>query len=144
MSAGSTFSVDLSGNTAGLGYSQLNLAGGGSINLNNSTLSISLNYGPAGTDEFSIINGGPVTGIFNGLPDGSIVDLGMFGGGNYKANIVYGSTFVLLTAVTPEPTHIMLIGGLSLGAIGWYRRRHSASTVVSSRACAHADKSLVC
>jgi fibronectin-binding autotransporter adhesin len=123
MTSGATLSIDLSGNTVGPGYSQLSLIGGGSVNLNNATLAIFLNYAPAGTDEFFIINGGVVSGIFNGLPNGSVVTLGTFGGTEYKANIVYGATSVLLTAVTPEPAHILLVGAAGAGVLGWYRRR---------------------
>src|SRR5262249_41426010 len=83
MAAGTNFSVQLNGNTAGTGHSQLNLNGGGSVNLNNATLVTSIGYAPPVTDVFNIITGGPVTGIFNGLPNNSLVILGNFNGNQY-------------------------------------------------------------
>ena len=60
--------------------------------------------------------------------------LGTFNGTTYKADIQYGSNFVLLTNVVPEPMHLLLVGAFGASAIGWYRRR------VTSRAAAPRDK----
>jgi hypothetical protein len=119
MASAVSYEIDLNGATAGTGYSQLSLTGGGSINLNNATLVTSLGYAPAATDSFTIIAGGPVTGIFNGLPDGSLVLLGNIGGTDYTRAIQYGATLVTLVPV-PEPGHILL---LAAAALAWHRRR---------------------
>src|SRR5205823_4901142 len=121
MTSGATFSMQMNGNTAGTGYSQLNLTGGGSIALNNATFSVSLGYGPADTDFFTVITGGPVSGIFNGLPNGSTVNLGMFNGGTFKADIMYTSNTVMLVNVVPEPASILLICAGAGGALGAIR-----------------------
>ena len=42
MTSGANYSIQLNGNAPGTGYSQLNLTGGGSINLNNATLAVLL------------------------------------------------------------------------------------------------------
>ena len=109
MSNGSTFSVQLDSATVGTGYSQLNLTGGGSIALNNATLATTINYVPAASDIWTIINGGPVSGIFLNQPNNSEVILGTFMGIPYKATIVYSGTSVALINPTPEPA-------LALGA----------------------------
>jgi hypothetical protein len=120
MSTSASYSVELNGAAAGVSYDQLNLGGGGSINLNNSTLVTSLGYAPAPADSFTIITGGPVTGTFSGLPDGSTVLLGNFGGTDYTRTIQYGPTSVVLSPV-PEPGHILLLA--SAAAFAWRRRR---------------------
>jgi hypothetical protein len=102
MASGVSYALDLNGALAGTGYSQLNLTGGGSINLNNATLLTSLGYAPAPADSFTIITGGPVTGTFAGLPDGSQVLLGSFGGTDYTRFILYGPTSVVLSPVPPR------------------------------------------
>ena len=118
----------MNGNTAGTGYSQLNLTGGGSIALNDATFSISLGYAPADTDFFTVITGGPISGIFNGLPNGTTIILGTFGGGTYKADIMYTSNLVFLTNVVPEPGCLLLICAGLGGAIGAVRNRRKLVT----------------
>jgi hypothetical protein len=123
MTGGSTFSMQMNGNTAGTGYSQLNLTGGGSIALNNATFSVSLGFAPADTDFFTVITGGAVSGIFNGLPNGTTIILGTFGGGTYKADIQYTSNAVTLINVVPEPACMLLICAGVGGALSAIRRR---------------------
>jgi hypothetical protein len=138
MSSGTDFSVQLNGGTAGTGYSQLNLSGGGSINLNNASLVTSIGYAPALGDNFAIITGGNVTGTFNGLPNNALVNLGTFNGNPYKATIVYTANSVLLTSPVPEPLHILMIGSIGMGVAQWCRRR------IISRRAAPTDTPLSC
>jgi hypothetical protein len=123
----------------GTGYSQLNLTGGGSINLNSATLGISLNYAPPVTDSFLIINGGPVTGTFLGLPNNANVILGTFLGNQYKATIVYAANSVSLVSPTPEPATILGACAAAAGAVSVWRRRR-----ITSRSAAPADTPVSC
>ena len=113
MTSGATYSIELNGNTPELATAQLNLTGGGSINLNNATLTSTLGYLPAFTDVFTIISGGPVTGTFSGLPNNSTFVIGTFQGTQFKATIVYTANSVLLTQPVPEPVHVLLVGAVS-------------------------------
>ncbi len=122
LASGANFAVDLNGATIGTTYSQLNLTGGGSINLGNATLVTSLGYAPAPGDSFTIITGGTVSGIFNGLTSGSMVPLGTFQGTPYSGYITYNSTSVVLTPV-PEPMGILAACAAATGIIGLWRRR---------------------
>jgi hypothetical protein len=126
MTSGATFGIELNGNSAGTGHTQLNLAGGGSINLNNATLSSSLGYAPALSDVFTIISGGPVAGTFNGLPNNSTFVIGTFQGTQFHANIVYTASSVLLTQPIPEPGHLLLMSAGVGAAISVVRRRVKA------------------
>ena len=125
LTAGANFVVDLSGAIAGSGYSQVALNSGGSANLNNATLTTTLNYAPSIGDTFTIITGGTVTGTFAGLPQGATVNLGTFMGTPYTATIAYNATSVVLTV--PEPTCI-LAACSAVGAIvaGIRARRRTA------------------
>jgi hypothetical protein len=139
MSTGTNFSVQLNGPTAGAGYSQLNLNGGGSVNLNNATLVTSIGYAPPVTDVFTIISGGPVTGIFNGLPNDSLVILGNFNGNQYKATIVYTANSVMLVSPVPEPATVLSACAAVGCGVGIWRRRR-----VTSRRAAPTDTPLSC
>ena len=70
---GGTLDIYLAGNLPGTGYSQV--VATGAINLANLSLNASLDFYSAYGDQFTIIknNGpGPVTGEFNGLPEGTV------------------------------------------------------------------------
>jgi len=78
--ASTTFQVELLGNIAGTGFDQLNVTG--AANLTGSTLSL------AGGGGFAPLEGQPIvilkndladaiTGTFNGLPEGSVITVGM-------------------------------------------------------------------
>ena len=72
-----TFAVDLDGTAPWTGYDQLTV--NGLINLNNCNLGISLGYVAGPSDQYTVIsnNGGSaVTGIFNGLPEGTLFTIG--------------------------------------------------------------------
>ncbi len=133
LASGANFAVDLNGATVGTTYSQLNLTGGGSINLGNATLVTSLGYAPAPGDSFTIITGGTVSGIFNGLTSGSMVPLGTFQGTPYSGYITYNSTSVVLTPV-PEPMGILAACAEATGILSlWRRRRRSIADSVQDR-----------
>ncbi len=75
LNPGTTFSVLLNGADPGSGYSQLEVDG--SISLNGSTLNAVLNFNPAGGSQFVIMEGsGPLSGTFNGLPNGATLTIG--------------------------------------------------------------------
>ena len=76
LGSGSTFTVELNGNTPGAGYDQLNVVG--AVTLNQGMLAASLGYDPTGPDALIIINNDgadPVLGTFVGLPEGSTLPL---------------------------------------------------------------------
>ena len=119
--------MQLSGASVGTGYSQLNLTGGGSIALNNATLATTINYVPAASDFWTIISGGPVSGIFFNQPNNSEVILGTFMGISYKAIIQYSATSVTLVNPTPEPALTLGAAFAGLFLIRTIRRSTSRS-----------------
>jgi autotransporter-associated beta strand protein len=78
LGAGSTFAVELNGTALATGYDQLRVTGAGSAVSLGATLSIQLGFLPAGQSFAILDNGGsaPITGTFNGLPEGTIVRSG--------------------------------------------------------------------
>jgi IPT/TIG domain len=99
-----TFTVKLSGSTAGAGYSQLNVAG--SVTLDDCDLDASLGFAPSNGEAFTIIKSTqPITGTFNDLPEGASLTIG-----NTPFTITYaggdGNDVVLTQAiaVAPRPT----------------------------------------
>lgn len=74
LDAASNFAVSLNGTTAGVGYSQLAVAG--QVSLGGAALQSTLGYSPAGHDQLVIINNtgaAAVNGTFAGLPQGATV-----------------------------------------------------------------------
>ena len=128
MAAGSTFRAALNGPLPGLAYDQLDLAGGGSINLGGSSLSVLLGYAPTAADSFTIINAGPVSGTFGGLPDGATLNAGTFAGATYVGTIDYTPNSVILTNLrpVPEPATWLLVSGAA-AAWAWRRRALAAA-----------------
>lgn len=118
MNSGSTYFVELTSNVPDTGYDVLAVAG--TVNLNNPTLSVSLNYAPAPSDVFTIITAGsiPSGNIFAGYANGALVPLG----NGYTATIEYGSTFVRLVNPVPEATDILLVCSAATLAISFWRR----------------------
>ncbi len=119
MDAGSTFSVELNGTTAGTQYDQLAM-GGGSLNLVSPTLAVTLGFVPAEGDSFQIITGmvgfdPGFFGEFSGRPDGSTFTVG-----STEMKIDYNETDITLTVV-PEPASLGAIGLLAAAAL--LRRR---------------------
>jgi hypothetical protein len=51
------------------------------------------------------------------------VTLGTFNGVPYKATIFYNSNSVSLVNPTPEPAHILVVAGVTVGLVSWRRRR---------------------
>jgi fibronectin-binding autotransporter adhesin len=132
MTPGSVFAVQLSGATAGTGYSQLNVpvgSGGASVNLNGATLSTSLGFDPTGSSPLTIITvnsvSGTVNGTFANAPAGQPFLVGTFGGTPFTATVTYAATTVQLSNFqpVPEPTGLLLLCGGAAGVVYRLRRR---------------------
>lgn len=152
LGAGSTFEVLLGGPTAGEGtgfHSQLQVLGGTS--LDQSILDVLLTAPPVHHNEYDILrnlDNMPVSGRFEGLPEGTIFDVSSpFG--TYEFLITYfggddiyhdGShNDVVLTevgVVTPEPPSLVLAGLLALSALALHRLRGKGTdhSILSNRA----------
>ncbi len=78
-SAQGSFNVALNGTAAGSGYDQVIVNSAAGVNLNsNPTLNLTLGFSPAPGTQFTILenqSGGPVTGTFNGLPEGATLTI---------------------------------------------------------------------
>ena len=93
-----TVSVLLNGTAAGTGYAQLQA--GGPIDLGDSTLNLTFGFVPPVGSSFEIVtntgSSSPITGTFQGLPDGAL-----FTQGSYQFQITYqggtGGDSVVLT-----------------------------------------------
>ncbi len=119
--AGSTFTFELDGLTAGTGYDQL-LFGGGNVatlTLNGPTLQVLLGFTPSYGTVFEIVSGfGTLAGTpgeFDGRPDGSTFTVN-----TTEFQIDYNANDITLTVV-PEPSSLGLVG--ILGVLGWLGRR---------------------
>ena len=115
LDAASTFTAELNGSSAGTGgYDQLNVTG--AVNLGGSTLSTSLNsFTPTSGETFTIIQStSPITGTFNGLPEGASLTIG-----GLSFTISYAGNNVVLTApssaVAPTVTGISPSTGPAVG-----------------------------
>ncbi len=76
LTSGATYSISINGTAPDTQHDQLDVTG--AVVLGNATLSATLGYAPLNNDEIVLIaNDGldPVSGIFNGLPEGSVVSL---------------------------------------------------------------------
>jgi hypothetical protein len=133
LQSGSTLNLKLNGTSAGTNHDRLTV--NGTVDLGNSTLLGTVNYSALTSDKlFILLNDGsdPITGTFNGLSNGSQVQLG-----SYFANISYfgDSTSLALTGgndvvlynftPVPEPGSILAVAafGIALGAIRRVTRR---------------------
>jgi autotransporter-associated beta strand protein len=142
--APANLSMELNGPVAGTGYDQIqqmlqNQSSAASVILGDGTatwaanLQLSLGYAPSASDVFwLIVNSNTqgslqavpntTTGTFAGLPEGSTVTLGTFGGNTYTGTISYKGDFdssnpaagtgndVVIYNVVPAPGSISLIG----------------------------------
>ncbi len=118
MNPGATFSVQINGpTTAGTDFSQLNLTGGGTIDLNGATLTGTFGYAPQSTDSITIITGGTVLNQFAGGTT--------FNFGGYTGMISYPGNAVVLSgfAAVPEPGGVLAACGAIAALVGWRRRR---------------------
>jgi hypothetical protein len=147
LNAGSTFAVDIDGLTTCYDYDCIEVAldaVDGAPNLGNSTLSVSLGFTPNPGDTFSILlvspitGTQPVTGTFNGLPEGATFTVGttqfaisyVGGDGNDVVLTVQAPTALTLTALTARATNAdwhpaFGLIGLLVGrwVVGWGWRR---------------------
>jgi autotransporter-associated beta strand protein len=96
LDSASTFTVQLNGSSAGMGFDQLNLVTG-TATLGGSTLSPSISgFTPTVGETFTIVQStSPITGTFSGLPEGASLTIGGDG-----FTISYASNNVVLTATT--------------------------------------------
>jgi hypothetical protein len=105
----SKLNISLNGPTLNTNYSQLTVDG--SLDLNGITLSVSGIRTPVSGDVFTIVSATAVTGIFNGLPDGSTVIL------NGKTLVVnYSPTTVTLTFASTLPVSFSSLSGNIVGS----------------------------
>jgi autotransporter-associated beta strand protein len=100
-----TLQIELNGTAPGSGYDQIDARG--TVNLSNQTLSLSLNFPSALSDQFVIINNDgndPILGTFNGLPQNSTVTVA---GVQFQISYLGGDgNDVVLTQIsgtTPQP-----------------------------------------
>jgi hypothetical protein len=104
---GSTFNVAINGTTVDTGYQQLNVAG--KLNLTNCTLAFNGTTPIATQTTFIIINNDgtdAITGTFNGLPEGAIIN--NFLGTGKTASISYvGGTGNDVTITSPSSAPII-------------------------------------
>jgi hypothetical protein len=113
MSAGTTLAARLAGTTPGSGYDQLHVIG--AVNLGDAAFIPTLAFMPTASGLFTIIdNDGtdPVTGTFNGLPEGATVNVGGFTG---KISYLGGSGNDVTLAMTLARSYY-----LSEGATGGF------------------------
>jgi autotransporter-associated beta strand protein len=102
-----TFGVALDGPVPGTGYDQLNVSG--AVHLSGSTLDASLGFAPSGQTFTIIRSTAPITGTFNGLPEGHAL---VIGGRLFKISYVAGNgDDVALTQVSPVLRPQILTGG---------------------------------
>jgi hypothetical protein len=119
LSGGAVFEVTLGGPLADSGYSQLISGSTTSERLGIDTL---LAYAPTPADALTIVRGGPVTGTFDGLPNGTEFYVGRFNSTDYVGTITYLTSSIILSNIhaVPEPAAWLLTGVV---AIGWAVRR---------------------
>jgi autotransporter-associated beta strand protein len=126
MAAGSTFAIEADGPNPGAGgYSQLNLAGGGSISLGGATLTLTLGsgYTPADAthgDTLTIISG--ASSIVGQFAQGTSILVN----NQYPAQILYGQTpgtVQVQFQPVPEPAHLLLVCAAAMTATAWRRAR---------------------
>ncbi|HEY1377392.1 MAG TPA: autotransporter-associated beta strand repeat-containing protein [Gemmataceae bacterium] len=118
MNSSSTLFVEINGpTTPGTDYDQVNLTGGGSIDLGGATLTGTFGYTPQSTDSITIITGGPVLNQFAGGTT--------FNFGGYTGTVSYPGNAVVLSGFTPvpEPGGVLLACGAVAGLAQWRRRR---------------------
>jgi hypothetical protein len=137
LQSGSMLNVKLNGTTAGTQHDRLTV--NGTVDLGNSTLLGNVGYSAAAGDKlFILVNDGtdPITGTFNGLPNGSQVTIG-----GYFANLSYfGDSLTLATTggndvvlynftPVPEPGSILLVTAVP-ALLGVIRRHVQRSRVL--------------
>lgn len=109
-----TLSVQIDGVTAGTNYNQL--ATGGTINVTNAKLAVTLGFVPSNAQIFTIVNNtgsNSITGTFNGLAEGASLAVGL---SSFIVSYKGGSGHsIILTAATPV---VALVESVSPSATG--------------------------
>lgn len=104
--------------TAGTQFDQINLTGGGTIDLSGANLTGTIGYSAQPSDQVTIISGGPVA---NQFASGTA-----FNFGGYSGTIIYNPTSVVLTNFTPvpvpEPVWVLAACGAVAGVARLRRR----------------------
>lgn len=124
--AGSTFTVELNGTTAGSGYDQLNVTG--TVSLGGATLQVLEGFVPPPNAQFTIINndgGDPVIGTFAGLAQGAQFNVGA---NTYAISYTGGTgNDVVLTTIASVPTmgpwFVLFLTLLLAAVVAWHLRR---------------------
>ncbi len=89
LASGATLEAELTGSTAGTGYSQIDVAG--DVALGGATLSASLSYVPAQAAKIVLVkSAGTTTGTFSGISEGDTVVLS-YNGTDYTFYVHYGA-----------------------------------------------------
>ena len=130
MSSGSTYAIAFSGSAPVIGYSQATVTG--TITLNNATLTVNTTgFSPTSLQRYYIVindGGAAITGTFNGMPNGSLVNVGGFVadisyfGDSAIGSLNGGHDVVLYNfASVPEPKGVLGIIAFAALAVGLYR-----------------------
>ena len=108
-SIGGSLNITILGNVADTLYSRLRASG--TIDLTNSTLTLSGAYVPASAEVFTIVTGASVTGTFSGLPNNSTI---VFNGRTLRLN--YSATEVTLTTLPTVVLSVSTSSGTEAGS----------------------------
>ena len=124
LGSGSNLAIAINGSTVDTGYNQLSVVGG--VNLGGVNLVVSGSFTPAVGESFLIVNNqgaGPISGTFNGLPEGSTFNVTTSNNLQVTLRITYhggaNNNSVVLAVVLPLATPCFTItplGGSTLTA----------------------------
>ncbi|HEY0545790.1 MAG TPA: cohesin domain-containing protein [Pyrinomonadaceae bacterium] len=99
LTAGSNLNIELNGTAPGTGYDQINVTG--TVSLGGANLNVTTGFTPAIGNSFVIVDnddGDPVSGAFNGLPEGAVFYVGT---NSFRISYAGGTgNDVVLTAVS--------------------------------------------
>lgn len=126
LTVASTLDIEIDGPTVGTQYDQVNVTG--TVSLGSATLNVILGFVPAAGQVFTIINNDaadPVTGTFNGLPEGFTFVAGgqvfriSYVGGDGNDVVLAALGPAMLQAVPTLPPRGLLLMALALLAGAW-------------------------
>jgi len=131
LTLGANYLVSLNGPVVGSQYSQTNVFG--TVSLGNSTLLLHVGFEPAIGTTFDIVDNDsthPVTGMFNGFPEGSTLTAD---GKSFMISYQGGDgNDVVLTAVVPEPASAALIFSMAGAVVSLRLLRRAANQLFRS------------